>query len=98
MDQRGIKYVLRDYGRIPLTLDETIELIGSRKPKDSINVRSPTFRSLKIDLDVLDDATVTELMQENQNIIQRPVLVAGTNRIAGFDCDVYETIGDHRNT
>ena len=75
-----------------------MELIGSRKPKDSINVRSPSFRSLKIDLEVLDDARVTEFMLENQNIIQRPVLVTGSNRIAGFDADSYETIGDRRNT
>lgn len=98
MDQRGIQYVLRDYARTPLTIDELMELIGSRKPKDSINVRSPSFRSLKIDLEVLDDARVTEFMLENQNIIQRPVLVIGTNRITGFDADIYETIGDRRNT
>ena len=54
------------------------------------------FRS--IDLEVLDDARVTEFMLENQNIIQRPVLVIGTNRITGFDADIYETIGDRRNT
>ena len=98
MDQRGIQYVLRDYARTPLTIDELMELIGSRKPKDSINVRSPSFRSLKIDLEVLDDARVTEFMLENQNIIQRPLLVIGTNRITGFDADIYENIGDRRNT
>ena len=98
MDQRGIQYVLRDNARTPLPIDELMELIGSRKPKDSINVRSPSFRSLKIDLEVLDDARVTEFMLENQNIIQRPVLVIGTNRITGFDADISETIGDRRNT
>ncbi len=98
MDQRGIQYVLRDYARTPLNMDELMDLIGSRKPKDSINVRSPTFRSLKIDLDVINEARLAELMLEHQNIIQRPVLVTGSNRIAGFDADIYETIGDRRNT
>lgn len=98
MDQRGVNYALRDYARIPLNIDELTDLIGTRKPRDAVNLRSPSFRALKLDLESIADSKLTKIMLANQNIIQRPVLVAGETRIAGFDPAVYESIGNGRNS
>lgn len=98
MDQRGVNYVLRDYARLPLDVDELTELIGTRKPRDAVNVRSPSFRALKLELESIDDSKITEIMLTNQNIIHRPVLVAGETRITGFDPAVYASIGDNPNS
>ena len=88
-----ITYTSRNYAREPLTDDELDELIGSRPPRDAINTRSPSFRSLKIDIASLDDRQARKLMAKNQNIIRRPVLVAGQTQIVGFDPDIYAALG-----
>ena len=98
MDQRGVNYVLRDYARIPLDINELTELIGTRKPRDAVNVRSPSFRALNLEIESIGDSKATAIMLASQNIIHRPVLVAGDTRIAGFDPAVYASIGDNRNT
>jgi arsenate reductase len=75
----------RDYAKQPFTLAELKELFGGVDPRDYINPKSPAFKALGLKGQTLTAERALKLMAEEPNLIKRPLIIAGTTMIAGFD-------------
>ncbi|MGH7815161.1 MAG: arsenate reductase family protein [Candidatus Binataceae bacterium] len=89
LDELGASLDERDYARVPLSATELKELFAGRDPRDFLNPRSPAYKAMGLAGMKMTPARAIELMVKQQNLLKRPVVVAGTETIAGFDRDRY---------
>ena len=81
--------VERDLGRDPLSEDELRRLFRGRDPRDFLNRRNELYRRLKMkDHPPSPDETI-RLMAKEPNLIRRPVVVRGQERVMGYDEDAF---------
>jgi arsenate reductase-like glutaredoxin family protein len=77
----------RDYAKNPLSRAELEDLFKGRDPRDFINAKSPTFKSMGLKGKPLTPEQALTLMSEQPNLIKRPLTIAGRTIVAGFDRD-----------
>ncbi|MBF6560755.1 MAG: hypothetical protein IVW56_10725 [Candidatus Binataceae bacterium] len=75
----------RDYAKQPFTLAELKELFKGVDPRDYLNPKSPAFKALGLKGQTLTAERALKLMAEEPNLLKRPLVIAGTTIIAGFD-------------
>ncbi len=92
MDRAGVEYEPRDYARRPLTPEELADIVGSGAAASFVNPRSPAFRKLGIAHQDLDDESALRIMDENNVVVRRPIVVHGEERIIGLDVDAFERL------
>lgn len=81
----GVELDERDYAKQPLSLAELKQLFAGRDPRDYINSKSPTFKSLGLKGKTLSAVEALKLMAQEPNLIKRPLVIAGKTIVAGFD-------------
>lgn len=81
----GVELDERDYAKQPLSLAELKELFVGRDPRDYINPKSPTFKSMGLKGKTLSAGEALKLMAQEPNLIKRPLVIAGKTMVAGFD-------------
>lgn len=86
-NELGVELDERDYARQPLNESELKELFKAADPRDYINPKSPTLKSLNLKGKTLTSEQALKLMAHEPNLIKRPLVVAGRKIIAGFDRD-----------
>jgi len=90
LDSHGVAFIFHDYkvaGVDPAELDRWCEQIGWER---LLNRAGSTFRRLpEAQRLELDDQRARQLMLAQPSMIRRPVLVAGTRLLVGFDPDRY---------
>jgi arsenate reductase-like glutaredoxin family protein len=77
----------RDYAKQPFTLAELKELFKGVDPREYINPKSPAFKALGLKGKMLTADQALKLMAEEPNLLKRPLVLAETSIIAGFDRD-----------
>lgn len=92
MDGAGVEYEPHDYARRALTTEELADIVGSRSAVSFVNPRSPAFRKLGVAHQDLDDESALRIMQDNNVVVRRPIVVHGEERIIGLDVDAFERL------
>jgi arsenate reductase len=85
----GIELDERDYAKNPLSEAELKALFGEAgiDPRDFLNPKSPAYKEMGLGDKQLTASEAVKLMAREPNLIKRPLVIAGTTVIAGFDRD-----------
>jgi arsenate reductase-like glutaredoxin family protein len=75
----------RDYAKQPLSAAELKALFVGRDPRNFLNSKSPAFKAMGLKNKELTAAGALALMAKEPNLIKRPLTVAGSEIVAGFD-------------
>jgi len=86
-DELRVELEERDYAKQPLSAAELKQLFSGLDPRDYINPKSPAFKKMNLKGKTLTADQALALMAEEPNLIKRPLVIAGTTIIAGFDRD-----------
>ena len=85
MLKKGARLIERDLGREPLSEDELRDLIGNRDPRGFLNTRNELYRQKKMAENPPSPSEAVRLMAANPNLIRRPSVARGRDRVLGFD-------------
>ena len=85
MLKKGAVLVERDLGKQPLSEAELMDLLGERDPREFLNPRNELYREMKMAENPPSPAETIRLMAKNPNLIRRPIVVRGREKIVGFD-------------
>jgi arsenate reductase-like glutaredoxin family protein len=83
--RRGAALIERDLGRDPLSEKELAELFGERDPRDFLNPRNQLYRKLNMKDRPPTAAQTLRLMAREPNLIRRPIVARGRDRVVGYD-------------
>jgi arsenate reductase-like glutaredoxin family protein len=86
-NELAIELQERDYAKEPLTGAELKDLFKGVDPRNYINPRSPAFKAMNLTGKTLTPEQALKLMEQEPNLIKRPLIIAGRRIIAGFDRD-----------
>ena len=84
-DELRVELDERDYAKQPLGVAELKVLFAGRDPRDFLNSKSPAFKAMGLKDKKLTAAAALALMAKEPNLIKRPLTVAGSEVVAGFD-------------
>lgn len=85
MLKKGVRLVERDLGREPLSEAELKDLVGNRDPREFLNTRNELYRRRKMGENPPSPSEALRLMAANPNLIRRPIVARGRDRVLGFD-------------
>jgi len=85
LQNSGITVEERDIGSKPLSVAELEALIGKRDYREFLNPRNELYRDRNMKQEPPPRAEALKLMSENPNLIRRPIVVAGSKVLLGFD-------------
>ena len=85
MQAKKIDFEEREYGKVPFSEQELREIIGNRPIEKFLNTRTPLYRekNMKQKPPTLQEAI--KLMLKDPNLLKRPVIIKGKQRLTGFD-------------
>ncbi|WP_026314352.1 transcriptional regulator Spx [Allofustis seminis] len=77
LDEHNMSYVERDIIKEPPTMEELQEILSRTEngTGDIISSRSKAFKDLNINIDELSMNTLYKVIQENPNILKKPILL-----------------------
>ena len=75
----------RDLGKQPLSEAELKDLFADRDPREFLNPRNELYREMNMAERPPSPAETIRLMAKNPNLIRRPIVVRGRDRVLGFD-------------
>lgn len=85
LESNEIEYEFIDLKKEPLTIDEIKELEFKVGLDVLVNKRGTTYRNLGLKDKDLSNEEMIEVLEQNQSMIKRPVLVLGEGVLVGFD-------------
>ncbi len=85
MLKKGARLVERDLGKEPMSEDELHELFAGRDPRDFLNTRNELYRRRNMAEKPPSPLEAIRLMAKNPNLIRRPIVARGRERVLGFD-------------
>jgi arsenate reductase len=85
LKERGAAFETINYYEKPLSFDELRKLIDKLgiAPRDLLRKGEQVYRDLKLAHRQLSDDEVIQLMVENPDLIQRPIVVKGNKAVLG---------------
>jgi arsenate reductase len=85
LKERGAEFESINYYEKPISADELRRLIGKLgiAPRDLLRKGEQVYRDLGLAKRDLSDDELVELMVENPDLIQRPIVVKGARAILG---------------
>jgi len=92
LDELGIDVTSRDLGKERLSETELDQLIGQRDYKGFLNPRNELYRTRHMAVHPPARAKALKLMAKEPNLIRRPILIAGSQIIVGFDETAYRKL------
>lgn len=87
LDERGTPYTFRDVKKNPLNEEEMEDAISKVGLDTLINRKGMMWRKLGLAGKELEDQELAEILFEHQNMIKRPLVLAGDAAMVGFDED-----------
>lgn len=84
---------LRDLGKQPLSEVELDRLIGRRDYRLFLNPRNELYRARKMGQKPPSRERAIRLMARNPNLIRRPIVVAGSRIVIGYDPEALGELG-----
>lgn len=97
LEDHSIIYELIDVKKEPLSLDEIKDLEFKVGLDVLMNKRSSTYRSLGLSGQELSDEELMKVLQQNQTMIKRPVLVYEDSVLVGFDEEAFQNFAADNN-
>ena len=85
MLRKGARLIERDLGKDPLSEGDLRDLFAGRDPREFLNPRNELYRKLKMAENPPSPSKAIRLMAKNPNLIRRPIVVRGGDRVLGFD-------------
>jgi arsenate reductase-like glutaredoxin family protein len=85
--KNGAVLVERDLGKNPLTEAELKGLFGDRDPREFLNTRNEEYRKKGMAAHPPTPAETIKLMARNPNLVRRPIVVRGGEKVLGFDAE-----------
>ena len=81
--ESGIAYDKVNYYTEPLSRKKLTELLRkmNMKPRDLLRTKEPVYKTLKLGERELSDAQIVDLMVEQPDLIQRPIVEKGARAI-----------------
>lgn len=92
LTELGIAFTSRDLDKDKLSETELGALIGARDYKDFLSPRNELYREKKMAEKPPSRAEALRLMAKTPNLIRRPLLVAGSQIVIGFDEAAYRKL------
>jgi Spx/MgsR family transcriptional regulator len=88
LESNNVEYTFVDVKKEPLTMSEIADLASMVSFDTLVNRRGTTWRDLKLGDVELTDQQLLELVEKNQTLIKRPVIVDEEGvAMVGFDED-----------
>lgn len=88
----GAQIEERDLGKQPLTAAELTALIGADDIIPYLNPKNEVYRAKHFKQTPPAKAEAIQLMAKEPNLIKRPLLVKGAQRVFGFDADAMKKL------
>ncbi|MEB3286434.1 MAG: arsenate reductase family protein [Vampirovibrionales bacterium] len=85
LDAQGIDYEAIDIEKQPPSAMVLKKLVDPKNIKASLNTRSAIYKAKNLGADKVSTEQIFALMQEDPNLIKRPVLIKDGKAILGFD-------------
>jgi Spx/MgsR family transcriptional regulator len=85
MEKCGFDLRLRDIGKERLRSEEIENLIGDRDYRQFLNTRNELYRRNNMKENPPTRAQAVKMIAAEPNLIRRPIIIAGTKMILGFD-------------
>ena len=85
MHARKVAFEEREYGKNPFTEKELREIIGEGPIENFLNTRTPLYRERNMKQKPPSKDEAIRLMLKDQNLLKRPVIIKGKNRLTGFN-------------
>jgi len=82
----------RNLDKERLSSAELEELIGGRDHTEFLNPRNELYRKKNMKENPPSRAEAIRMMEEEPNLIRRPVVIAGGRIVLGFDPDEYKSL------
>ncbi len=93
LDDNGVAYRFHDYRADGLDRRRLGQWVDELGWETLLNRRGTTWRKLPEAVrEGIDAATAVQVMLDNPAVIKRPLLDAGTQRVAGFDAEIYRKL------
>jgi Spx/MgsR family transcriptional regulator len=87
LDSLETPYEFIDVKKTPLDLADLQEFAGMLGVDGIVNTKGTTYRKLSDEQKALDGIELLKLVQQNQSMIKRPLLVNERSIMVGFDED-----------
>ncbi|AXJ01506.1 transcriptional regulator, Spx/MgsR family [Cyclonatronum proteinivorum] len=87
LDERETPYTFRDVKKSPLSEEELEDALSKVGIDTLMNKRGMMWRKLGLAGKDITDQELAEILLENQNMIKRPLVLAGDAAMVGFDED-----------
>jgi arsenate reductase len=87
--ESGVDFDAVDYYVDPIPKSKLIELLRKMRmaPRELLRTREPIYKSLRLGERELADDEIVDLMVENPDLIQRPIVEKGTRAILARPAD-----------
>lgn len=90
LDSKEVEFEFIDVKKEPLTLDEIKDLEFKVGLDVLVNKRGTTYRNLGLKDKNLSKDEMLEVLEQNQSMIKRPVLVYEDGVLVGYDEEAFE--------
>jgi len=83
LKEAGVDFDAVDYYLDPIPRAKLVELLQKlgMKPRDLLRTKEPVYKTLKLGERELSDAQIVDLMVEQPDLIQRPIVEKGARAI-----------------
>ena len=85
MQAKKANFEEREYGKNPLTEKELKEIIGDEPIEKFLNTRTPLYREKNMKQKPPSKDEAIKLMVKDPNLLKRPVIIKGKNKLTGFN-------------
>ena len=85
MQARKVDFEEREYGKNPFTEKELRDIIGDDPIEPFLNTRTPLYREKNMNQKPPSKDEAIKLMLKDPNLLKRPVIIKGTQKLTGFD-------------
>ena len=87
LDGLGVEYAHREMNADPLSADDISAIMGEREVKPFLNTRNVVYREKGLARNPPTRAEAIALISETNNLLKRPVLMVGDQRLVGADIE-----------
>lgn len=92
LDARKVSYTFRDIGKQPLSVAEIEDLVGERPVRPFLNTRTEMYRARNMKSATPTKAEFITWLREDPNLLRRPLLLRGEERLYGYVPDAYAAL------
>jgi Spx/MgsR family transcriptional regulator len=85
LQAKKVSFEEREYGKNPFTEKELREIIGDGPIEKFLNTRTPLYRERNMKQKPPTKDEAIKLILKDQNLLKRPVIIKGKNRLTGFN-------------